>query len=495
MGYKVVGIMIADSIQTIHLEPAAGHADSIYHFNHLFHYDHRQSKSLHRLPVACLDLTKEIAFITMSSGTTGPPKAVPVSHKNCVRDLRSSGRGPSRKGLKFACSASLDYVSGRLIILGAIQTGFTAIIIDGFEPKSYLEMIEKFKINIVYLGAASFYGLITYKDIDNYDLSSVRVVFPMGAKIIFIEELRNFFAKHPHIIQVRQGYGASEISSGAMNTMTPEEYLKDCDNCGTLLAGTQAKIVDRKTGALLGVNQEGLIRIRGPAPFLGYYDAERAKGSIELLDKNANIGQDSADSKRVSPFFQDLNTIDEDGFYITGDIAYFNDREELYIVGREKEMMSCRGAKKVLPQELEEVISGHPSVSKVCVLGISSQIHLTLHCPRAFIVPTKSSYNEQVPLRLTERIEQAKVEPDDEQIHLTFKNLGSSKLCRLSRARRQALADDVMKFVNERVGWEKQLTGGIVLIDHLPTLRAAGKVDKSYLRSLQDIEIYGDRSI
>lgn len=488
LGYKLTGIVIGDSIETIHLKPS-GAADSIYHFDHLFNYDHKQSKSLHRVPVACEHPGTEIAFITMSSGTTGPPKAVPVSHRNCARDLKAFGRGPARKGIRFACSASLDYVSGRLIILGSVQSGYTTIIIGSSDPKTYLEAVQKYKIHVVYLGAASFYSLITYKHIDDYDLSSVRVAFPMGAKIIFLDELRNFLAKHPSIVQVRQGYGASEFSGGAMNTMAPDDYLKDCDNCGTLLPGMQAKILDRKTGALLGPNQEGMLLMRCHSPFLGYYDAQRCKQPLKHLDNNANIGN----GEHSSPFVQDSSTFDEDGFYITGDIAYFNDKEELYIVGREKEMMSCRGAKKVLPQELEEIIAEHPAVSKVCVLGMPNKVQLTLHCPRAFIVPTRSSYDEQTPLQLTQRLEQAKSDPDDEE-ELKFEYLGENKLCQLSADRRKALAEDIMQFVNEHVGWEKQLTGGIIMLDSLPTLRSAGKIDKSYLKLLQNIEIYGDRS-
>lgn len=488
MGYKVVGIVIGDSLDEIHIK-SLSKTDDIYLFDSLFNYDHKQSKSLDYLPVACADPTTDVAFITMSSGTTGPPKAVPVSHRGCLRDLTFFGRGPAKRGVKFACSSSLDYVSGRITLLGAVQSGYTAVIIDCFEPKSYLEAVEKYKINVIYLGAASFYSLITYKHIENYDLSSVKVIFPMGAKIVYLDEMRDFIARCPQLTMIRQGYGATEISGCAMNAMSPEEYMKDCNNCGNLIPGMQAKIIDRKSGALLGCNEEGLLRIRCNTPFLGYYDAQRFKEPLKQLDTNSNVGN-TGDS--IKPFVQDSNTMDEDGFYITGDIAYFNDKEQLFIVGREKELMSCRGAKKVRPQELEDVISEHPLVSKVCVLGVPNKIQLTIHCPRAFIVPIKSAYDENVPLELTKRLKQDKHSPDEEE--LNFKNEGENKLCQLSQSRRKALARDLMDFVNERVGWEKQLTGGIMILDSLPILRSAGKINKTYLKSLIDVEIYGDRS-
>lgn len=73
---------------------------------------------------------------------------------------------------------------------------------------------------------------------------------------------------------------------------------------------------------------------------------------------------------------------------------------------------------------------------------------------------------------------------------------GAHKLCRLDAQVRRLLAEDLMIFVNERVGWEKQLTGGIVILDDIPTLRETGKMNKSYLKGLteEEFSIYGDLS-
>lgn len=78
-----------------------------------------------------------------------------------------------------------------------------------------------------------------------------------------------------------------------------------------------------------------------------------------------------------------------------------------------------------------------------------------------------------------------------------LKHRGTHKLSRLDSEVRQLLAETIMSFVNDRVGWEKQLTGGIVILDDIPILRATGKMNKSYLRQLneEEISIYGDLSI
>lgn len=456
-------------------------------FEDLFNYDHKKSKCLNKIPVPCRDVNNDVAIITMSSGTTGKPKAVPATHMNCISDLGSKFSKSNYTQFRFACSASLDYVSGRLVVLGAIESGYAAVIINGFEPKSYCQAIQDYKINLVYLGAASFYNFITYPNLYDYDLSSIRIVFPMGAKIIYLDELRVFFEKVPSIKFVRQGYGASEVSGVAMNALTPEEYLKDCCNCGKLLQGVQAKIVDPINGELLGNNQEGLVHVKSLRTFPGYYD-------VLMSTMNNNNYELENKQQQQSPFVKDLSVYDEDGFYKTGDLGYFNEKDELYTIGRRNELMSCRGAKKVLPQELEELIDTHPAVHKVCVLGIQHRREPALHCPRAFIVVKENYYHDQDDIQLSDSV------TNDEKTNLLngeeLTRKGQHKLCNLSKEKRHLIEEDIMKFVNERIGWEKQLTGGIIILDDIGTRGATGKVHKSYLRSLdlEQVEIYGDRS-
>lgn len=465
-----------------------------------YNYAHSNEHSANRIPINLVennnvnDLKHHVALISMSSGTSGRPKAVAQTHWNVLADLFANPR-KSAQGLSFACCASLDYVSGRIIMFGSLHLGYQTILLNGFEPASYLEALARYKVRIIYIGAAAFYNLITYKHLDRYDLSSLRCVFPMGAKIIYLDELRKFFAKNPQIIQVRQGYGTSEFSGGAMNSFTPEEYLKDCDNCGRLLPGMRAKIIDPQSGRQMGVNELGIVHMRGETVFPGYYD-------MEFMRQN----------RKSSPFVRAHGEVfDAEGYYITGDWAYFNEHEELYIVGRQKEMMCCRGAKKVLPAELEQVLEEHPAVAKVCVLGVANKLELTLHCPRAFVVPRGEYYTNEEEYN-NEEEENYKMSPSQPRLSTTLNEeldggelakekltySGVSKLCKLlePEARRHQLLEELMKFVNERVGWEKQLTGGLALLDDIPTSRATGKFNKNFLRSLttDQVEFYGDRS-
>lgn len=488
MGYSVTAITMEQLNDDDHNTENCPSKLDKNHFHHLYNYQCANSKSLHLIPTACKDVEFDVNFIVMSSGTTGKPKAIAVTHAACINESLALEERGSNRGAKvrFACTASLDYVSGRLILFGSIAVGYTSIIMDGFEPRAYLEAIEKYRINIVYIGAASFYNLITHRHLDEYDISSLRVIFPMGAKIIYLDELARFFAKHPHIVQVKQGYGASELAGGAMNTMTPQEYLKNSDCCGQMLPGMEAKIVDPDTGErVLEPYARGMLHMRGFTLFPGYYDMEQVR-----------LGRSQ------SPFVRDESVFDQEGYYITGDVAYFNENRELFIVGRQKETMCCRAAKKVLPQELEEVIEQHEAVSKVCVLGIPNQVEKTLHCPRAFVVlsPNVGDLEKYAQKTINNNNNNNAADADaDAGINSSeiLKFRGNNKLCSsLNEELRRTLMIDIMRFVDERIGWEKQLTGGLVLLDDMPTLRETGKVNKGYLRSLtiEQIEVYGDRS-
>lgn len=460
------------------------------HVQQMLAYDSSASPARARLPVACDNIEREVAFLLMSSGTTGRPKAVPATHKCCLEDnMLISARRFGVKNFSMACVATLGYVTGRLLVMGAVQTGYSLVLLNGFEPRAYLDAVQKYKVNALYLGAAAFYALITYEHIGQYDLSSVRICFPMGAKIVYMDKLREFFANNPQIKVVKQGYGTSETAGGAMRNATPAEYVADPDSCGQCAPGVRIKVVHPQTGELLGVNQTGELHVHSTTLFPGYYDAGLLKSRLASGDANA------------TPFLADSSVFDADGFYISGDLGYFNDAHELYIVGRQKELMCCRAAKKVVPHELELVLEQHPAVGKACVLGIANKREPTLHCPRAFVVPKKEVHERAYVIAPADTMTPADgtsrpcVDTQQQQDPLVWRH-GPRKLCSLELDKRRELAETLMRFVDMRVSWEKQLTGGIVLMDEMPVLRSSGKINKQVLRALDDnmIEIYGDRS-
>lgn len=468
LGYKMV---------KINMDSEEG-SENQFDLHFLLGYDHKTSKQASKLPLKYG--ADDVAFITMSSGTTGLPKAIAATQKNIIAESLYFV-GKNYHNIRIPSPSPLDYVSGRLVTMGATLIGFRAVILNGFEPKTYLEAIEKEKTQVIILGAASFHSLITDEHLSKYDISSVRGIFPMGAKIVYVNELKKFCRDHPNIVMIRNGYGSSECSGISSHGNHPSKFFDDIDNLGQLRPGVQVKIVDTETNQLLGPNQKGMILVKSRSVFPGYYDMQLAR-------------QRATNDSDIWPIIRDSSIFDPDGFYITGDIGWIDDNENLFLEGRYIEVMSCMGAKKVLPHELEVLIQEHPAVLKVCVLGIKSKIDILCDCPRAFIVPKAKYYDPNIKdseLELAEHIEESDVEPYQMG---TYK--GTNKLCKLSDQRRHLIVEDIDAYVNERVSVEKRLVGGIILLDSIPILRTTGKMNKPYLRSLttNEVEIYGDRS-
>ncbi|KAG9509710.1 putative 4-coumarate--CoA ligase 3 [Fragariocoptes setiger] len=406
-----------------------------------------------QIPVAPhANLNEMLAFMSLSSGTTGLPKLIAATHANCIAgayhiplsdkyqsETEDDGRP---KQITFACQTTLDYASCRLILIGALSSGYRVAIINGFQVDQFIEYIPKYGINVAYLGSAAFHSMVSecLTRSSKPDLRPLTVVFPMGANLPSLDKAREFFRIYPHVSFCLQAYGCSEacIVSFA-HERTTEQFLEDPSCCGHLWMSVELKVVNPDDyRQLLPAGQTGLLLVKSPAVFAGYYDAS-ALAAPHLLRTEGEI-------------------FDADGFYITGDLGYVNKgTHEVHFEARMGEMMRCP-QKKVMPQELEQVIIQHPCVKESVVLGIKSQRTPGIDCPRAFIVPDNNTAQQIVNC--------------SPQVH----NFDSD--------RAKQLAKDVIEFVHARVAWMKQLTGGVCLINEIPRTRSTGKCDKQYLRSL-----------
>ena len=435
-------------------------------FAQLVQFD--RSKSQTSIPVRIEDIYKHVALVKGTTGTTGPPKLVPCTHYNCLSVFYSANASNDeilQKGTTFPCSSSLDYISGRLLVFGAIDRGLHVILLPGFDPETYARAIEKHRSVASFLGAAAFLKFITWPRLGEFDISSLKMVFPMGAKVVYHRELAQFFKTYPNVIKVYQGYGGSEFSGCSSTSCKPELYLSQSDNCGRLSEGFRVKLFDPASGQQIDQpNRVGLIHLKSASTFPGYYQRDG--------------------------FLADESVFDKEGFYKTGDLAYFNQKEELIFVGRQREVMCCRSSKKVLPQELEVILEKHPAVEMVCVMAAHGPKNKLLDCPRAFVQPKREFYER---VELIDQLSQLDSRRYDEKP--TVSGNANTQLCSLARESRRKLAAELKVFLNKQVSWDKQLTGGVVLLDQIPVART-GKVDKGYLRSLtlDQMEVYGDQS-
>lgn len=280
------------------------------------------------------DASTRMAMILCSSGTTGKPKGVCLSHSNCIANVTNLSQNYSSDVM--LCFSSLYWLSGMFFLLIGTTIGATRIITrDVFNPALALEIIQKFKVTVAFFPPAAALELLKHPQAPNTDFSSIRLLFSGGSAVS--AELKYALDKMIPHISSRVGYGLSEI--GGIATFSDADIYK-AGTAGYLRPLIQAKIVDLN-GEALDIGQQGEILLKPVYRFLGYY------------------GNDEATAEMV----------DVEGWLHTGDIGRFDEDGLLYVVDRKKDIIKY-GNYQISPSELEGVIQSVPGVLNVCVAGI-----------------------------------------------------------------------------------------------------------------------------
>ncbi|EDO30960.1 predicted protein [Nematostella vectensis] len=307
--------------------------------------------------IYCPSDTTETACLPYSSGTTGLSKGVMQSHFNLIANalcLGSKNFMQHDKQLVTLSLMPLFHAFGLVINIGMhFYLGSKVVLLQGFEPEQLLKTIEKYKVTDFPMVPPLALFLAKHPLVDKYDLSSlesmVSAAAPVGKGV-----LRTMAERIPSLKIVRQGYGLTECTAGAIITPVDPNKSKD-GSVGVLLPNLEGKITDLKTGEALGPNQEGEICIRGPMVTRGYLNKPE----------------------------QTANTFTNEGWLHTGDIGYYDDDEYFYITDRLKELIKYKGH-QVPPAELEALLVSHPHISDAAVIGIPDEEAGEL--PKAFVV-------------------------------------------------------------------------------------------------------------
>ncbi|KIW84652.1 hypothetical protein Z517_00040 [Fonsecaea pedrosoi CBS 271.37] len=293
-------------------------------------------------------------FLTFSSGTTGLPKAVMLSHKNMIAQCQQlkDVAGPEKK--RFLACLPLFHISGLMRFLHwPIAGNDECIMLPQFTMEAFLDAIIKYQITDLTLVPSIVIRLVRDPIVDGYDLTCVRTI-ASGAAPLGQEVIRQLEQKMPWT-GFRQSYGMTE-SCCCLTTHPPEFYsYKYANSGGVLLGSTTVKILDVVTGEERGPNEIGEILASGPQIAMGYL--ANAKETAE--------------------------TFGADGFLRTGDIGSIDDEGFIHIVDRIKEMIKVKG-QQVAPAELESLLLGHPAVDDCAVLGIPDDY--SAERPKAYIV-------------------------------------------------------------------------------------------------------------
>ncbi|XP_074560716.1 4-coumarate--CoA ligase 1-like [Curcuma longa] len=308
----------------------------------------------------------DVVALPYSSGTTGLPKGVMLTHRSLVTSIAQQVDGEN-PNLNFCpddvllCVLPLFHIySLNSVLLCSLRVGAAILILRRFEVGPLLELVQRFRITIAPLVPPIVLEFVKSPLVDSFDLSSIRMVMsgaaPMGKEV---EE--KFMAKLPNA-RLGQGYGMTEagpvLSMCLAFAKAPFEVKSGA--CGTVVRNAEMKIVDPETGAALGRNQRGEICIRGAQIMKGYINDPEAT----------------------------RNTIDKDGWLHTGDVGYVDDDDEVFIVDRLKEIIKYKGF-QVAPAELEALLVTHPKIADAAVVPMKDEI--AGEVPVAFVVRSNGS--------------------------------------------------------------------------------------------------------
>lgn len=302
-------------------------------------------------PVA-VDPAEHVVALPYSSGTTGFPKGVMLTHRNLVANLaQAEGHLSLREDDVAFAVLPFFHIYGMTVLMNfAVATGCTVVSVPRFDLPQMLELVQTHRITRLYLVPPIVLALAKHPIIDHYDLSSVREIFSGAAPLS--GELAEAAAGRLSCA-IGQGYGMTELSP--VSHAVQEGNYKP-GSVGTMIPNTEARLVDPITGDDVPAGGAGELWIRGPQVMKGYLNNPEATAA----------------------------TVDEHGWLHTGDVAQFDHDGHFYIVDRLKELIKYKGF-QVPPAELEAILLNDPRVADVAVIGIPDDEVGEL--PKAFVVP------------------------------------------------------------------------------------------------------------
>jgi acyl-CoA synthetase (AMP-forming)/AMP-acid ligase II len=321
-------------------------------------------------PDVAFDPARHLAALPYSSGTTGNPKGVMLTHGNLTANVAQirplQGMEPDDRILAVL---PFFHIYGMTVLLNAaLHARARLVIMPSFNLEEFLGNIQDQRCTYAFIAPPVAVALAKHPLVERYDLSSLQNIMSGAAPLD--EELGKAVATRLNC-QVVQGYGMSELSP--VSHVTPSDggrkllgSTAPLNSCGWTVPNAVSKIVDSTSGVEVepptsGLSEPGELWFKGPNVMAGYLGNEQAT----------------------------RDTIDAEGFLHTGDVARVDSTGCVYIVDRLKELIKYKGY-QVPPAELEAVLLTHPDVSDVAVIGVTDA-ESGEEVPKAFVVKQSNS--------------------------------------------------------------------------------------------------------
>jgi long-chain acyl-CoA synthetase len=297
----------------------------------------------------------DIAYIQYTGGTTGSPKGAMLSHRNAVSDLLivqswlgwEEGKGVALSGFPFF------HIAGLFFNANCIYLGWTQVLIPNPRDTDHIcKELAKYRPTALVNVPSLFQMLIAnpkFKELDHSNLDrciSAAAPFPEDSQ----RELENIVGQG----KLLEVYGMTETSP--LTTMNPSMGEKKLGSIGLPLMNTDIRLVDPDTGKVAAVGEPGEICVKGPMVMPGYYNKPEETRLV----------------------------FDSDGYFHTGDVAVQDEEGYLRIVDRTKDMIIVGGF-KVFSTKVEEVLTEHPAIDMIALIGLPNPERPGSELVKAFV--------------------------------------------------------------------------------------------------------------
>ncbi|WP_394433074.1 4-coumarate--CoA ligase family protein [Streptomyces sp. SGAir0957] len=306
-------------------------------------------------PSVTLHPAEDVAALPYSSGTTGVPKGVMLTHRNIATNLSQLEPCiPMGPGDRILAVLPFFHIYGLTALMNApLRQGATVVVLPRFDLDTFLAAIEKHRINALYVAPPIVLALAKHPAVEGYDLSSLRYIISAAAPLD--AELAGACSRRLGLPPVGQAYGMTELSPGT-HVVPLNAGDAPPGTVGKLIASTEMRLISLDDPAKdAAPGEPGEVLIRGPQVMKGYLGRPQATADM----------------------------IDGDGWLHTGDVGHVDADGWLFIVDRVKELIKYKGF-QVAPAELEALLLTHDGIADAAVIGVTDEDGNEI--PKAFVV-------------------------------------------------------------------------------------------------------------
>lgn len=308
----------------------------------------------------------DVVQMQYTSGTTGFPKAVMLTHYSLVNQSHiACSRGALTADERYVTSMPYFHIAGSLgAIVYSLFLGCTLIPLIAFDPAKQLELFEKEKGTFTFAVPTMLVAMLNHPRFAEFNLSSLKNIFTGATPVpvIVMEQIKDRIGADCSIV-----FGMTETTGAVTQSFYSDSFELKSATVGLTIPHTEIKMVNPATGETCQCGESGELWTRGYANMVGYYN---------MPDKTAE-------------------TLDADGWLHSGDLATMRPDGYINIVGRVKDMI-IRGGENIYPAEIEAFLMRHPNIAEAQIVGIPDQFMGEEVCAMIRLKPGETATEDQL---------------------------------------------------------------------------------------------------